>query len=88
MKLKHEFVTKQIGGNFFAVCITPSADSQKMIKLNETGAFLFEQCKDSFERDTLINALLAEYAADRALIEKDVDTFIAGLRQNGLLDEE
>ena len=88
MKLKNEFVIKKIGGHFFAVCVTASAASQKMIKLNETGAFLFEQCKESFDRETLTNALLKEYDADRALIEKDVDRFIDSLRQNELIDEE
>ena len=88
MKLKHEFVIKKIGGHFFAVCVTSSAASQQMIKLNETGAFLFEQCKKSFDRETLTNALLKEYDADRALIEKDVDRFIDSLRQNELIDEE
>ena len=88
MKLKNEFVIKKIGNNFFAVCVTASSESQKMIKLNETGAFLFEQCKNGFDRTALIEALCAEYAADRALIEKDVDVFIDNLRQNGLIDEE
>ena len=88
MKLKNEFVIKKIGDQFFAVCVTSSAASQKMIKLNETGAFLFEQCKNSFDRESLINALLNEYDADRALIERDVDLFIANLRQNQLIDEE
>ncbi len=87
MKLKNEFVIKKIGNNFFAVCVTAAASSQKMIKLNETGAFLFERCKGDFDRNMLIEALLNEYDADRALIEADVDKFIINLRQNGLIDE-
>ena len=88
MKLNNNFIIKKIGDNFFAVCVTSSAASQKMIKLNETGAFLFEKCKETFSRDSLIDALLAEYDADRTLIEKDVDAFIDNLRQNQLIDEE
>ena len=88
MKLKHEFVIKKIGNQFFAVCVTSSAASQKMIKLNETGAFLFEQCKNAFTREQLIEALLNEYDAERAMIERDVDIFIANLRQNDLIDDE
>ena len=88
MKLKNEFVIKKIGNQFFAVCVSASAASQKMIKLNETGAFLFEHCKEGFDRASLTEALLSEYDADRALIEADVDRFIANLRANELIDEE
>ena len=87
MKLNNSFVIKKIGNQFFAVCVTSSAESQKMIKLNETAAFLFEKCKEDFTRDSLIDALLEEYDGDRALIEKDVDNFIANLRMNQLIDE-
>ena len=87
MKLKNEFVIKKIGNHFFAVCVSASASAQKMIKLNETGAFLFEHCKQAFDRASLTEALLAEYNADRALIEADVDRFIESLRANELIDE-
>ena len=54
---------------------------------NGTLKDLFEKCKEEFTRDSLIDALLEEYDADRALIEKDVDNFIANLRTNQLIDE-
>lgn len=88
MKLKNEFVIKKIGGQFFAVCVTSASDSQKMIKLNETGAFLFEHCKEDFDRASLADALLQEYDVERTLAEGDVDRFIENLRKNGLIDEE
>ena len=87
-QLKKQYVLRKIGADYFAVAVSGKASDQKMIKLNETGAFLFEQCKESFDRETLTNALLKEYDADRALIEKDVDRFIDSLRQNELIDEE
>ena len=87
LTLKSTYVLRKIGNDYFAVCVTASAASQQMLKLNETGAFLFERCKEGIDEHKLVAALLDEYEVSRELAEADVARFILTLRQNGLTDE-
>ena len=87
MKLKSEYVLRKIGEDHFAVCITPGA-AQKMLKLNDTGAFLFEKCQETIDVEALVNALLEEYEVSRELALRDVELFINCLREKQLIDED
>ena len=88
LTLKSSYVLRKIGEDYFAVCITPSASAQQMIKLNETGAFLFERCKEKIDTEELVTALLDEYEVSRELAITDVTRFIEGLREKGLVNED
>ena len=85
--LKSSYVVRKIGEDYFAVCVTSTASAQQMIKLNETGAFLFEKCKEGINEEALVTALLDEYDVSRELAAADVARFIDNLRANGLIDE-
>lgn len=53
-----------------------------MIKLNDTGNFLWNFfLKDHTEREA-VEALLSEYEVDRSTAEADVEKFSAILREN------
>ncbi len=58
----------------------------RMIKLNSSATFLLEQIqKGELNREELVQLLINEYAIERAIAEKDTDTFIAKLREQSLL---
>ena len=87
MKLKRQYAIRKIGTDFFAVAITSSSEGQQMIKLNDTGAFLFEQCTETIDKAALVQALLKQYDVSESQAENDVNSFIQGLCRQGLIEE-
>jgi len=63
------------------------AGSFSHVTINATGALLWRALERGATRDDLVGALTAAYPLDRAQAECDVDGFIAGLRERGLLVE-
>lgn len=83
MKIKKGFVVRKVAGENIVV---PVGDMSKtfhgMIRLNDTGNFLWNFfLKDHTEREA-VEALLSEYEVDRATAEADVEKFSAILREN------
>ena len=73
--------------------LLPSAPPQKraeefngMIRLNPTGAFLWELLEKEAEKEELVAALLSEYEIDKETAETDVDRFLSILTDNGILE--
>ena len=57
-----------------------------MITLNETGAFLWKQLENDISEEELLQRLLAEYNVTEDLAKKDINAFIAKLKDAGLID--
>ena len=87
-QLKKQYVLRKIGSDYFAVAVSGKASDQKMIKLNESGAFLFERCaKGPFTPSALLRALLEEYDVSEAQAKADVTAFLRMLIKGGLAHE-
>ena len=86
MKLKDGFVLRQVAGEYVAIPSGDEVDLNKMITLNETGAFLWEQLSTETTQDALAEALLAEYEVDRDTAVRCVEDFTAKLEEYGFLD--
>lgn len=86
MKLKDGFVLRQVAGEYVAIPSGDQVDLNKMITLNETGAFLWEHMNTETTPEALAEALLSEYDVDRDTAVKCVGGFIAKLENYGLLD--
>ena len=89
MKLKDGFVLNKVGGAYLAVAVGDRADEfSALIKLNGTGAFLWELlAKKDYTAEELTEALVSEYDAPIELARADVMRFSEELRSGGLLDE-
>lgn len=81
MKLKDGFVLRQVAGEYVAIPSGDEVDLDKMITLNETGAFLWERLSADITQETLVDALLAEYEVDRDTAAQCVDAFIEKLKE-------
>ncbi len=87
MKLKDGFVLRQIGGSYVVVAVgLQTLDFKGMIRLNETGAFLWEcltagECTEA----SLVTALTNEYDVDETRAAADVYAFVQSLREADLL---
>ncbi len=86
MKRKESFLLQNVGGENLLVPIGAQVmDTSGIITLNETAAFLWEQLEADRSEEELAAALAGGFEVDEASAAADVETFIAELRENGLL---
>ncbi|MBO5671106.1 MAG: PqqD family protein [Clostridia bacterium] len=86
MKIKDGFVLRNICDEYIVVAVgRQTLDFKGLIKLNETGAFLWEQLKNDCSESELLAALRAEYAVDEATAQADITAFLASLKEAALL---
>ena len=87
MKIKDDFILKKIAGSYVVVPVRKRAvDFSGIIKLTESGAFLWELLEKGAERDELVASLLSEYDVDEATASADADRFINSLNEAGLIE--
>lgn len=87
MKIKSDFVMKKIAGSNVVVPIrTRAVDFSGIIKLSDSGAYLWEILTEGAERDELVAKLLDKYEVDEATASADVDRFVAKLKEADLLE--
>lgn len=87
MKIKEEYILKEVAGNFIVVAVGNVAlDFNGVITLNETGAFLWKQLKKETTEVELTEALMNEYEIDKDSANKDVSRFIDKLKEADILE--
>lgn len=85
MKIKEGFVLRNICGDYVVIAVgKQTLDFQGIIKLNETGAFLWEKLQQDCTAEELLTAMQAEYAVDEATAREDIRAFIDSLQAAGL----
>lgn len=86
MKIKEGFVLRNICGEYVVVAVgKQTLDFKGLIKLNETGAFLWEALQKECTAEELLAAMRAEYDVDAATAQADIDAFIESLQEAKLL---
>lgn len=87
MKIKEGFVLRRVGDAYVVVAVgLQTLDFKGMIRLNETGAFLWKQLADSEStEESLVTAMTNEYDVDDKTAAADVSTFVKSLREADLL---
>ncbi len=87
MKVKSGFVVKEIAGQYVVIALgAASRVFNGIIKLNESGRFIWELLSEEIERDEIVDALLKEYDVEREQAETDVDKFICELKGANILE--
>ena len=86
MKIKEGYLLRDVAGNHVVVPVG-KVDFDGMIRLNETGAFLWEKLQSETDPATLTKELCKEYNVEALVAEKDVESFLSKLRGAGLLNE-
>ena len=88
MKLKYNFLVKEIAGKKVAVAVGKDHTAFcGMINLNETAAFLFQLLKNDITENELVLRLTESYEVDTNTAKRAVDSFVSNLRENGVLFE-
>ncbi len=85
MKIRDGYMVREVAGVSIVVPLGADSSFQGMMKLNDTGRFLWERLTVETDRDSLVGALLAEYDVEASLAEKDVDAFLAALTRLNVL---
>lgn len=88
MKIKNGFVIEKIGSGYLAVAVgARAAEFSNMIRLNSTGAFLWNCLAErDMTRDELLNKVLEAYEVDREAALADIIAFEKTLSDNGILE--
>ena len=87
MKIKKGFVAKEIAGQHVVVALgAASKIFNGIIKLNESGRFIWDRLAQGMDRDAIVGALLEEYDIDAETAGRDVDNFIEQLKGANILE--
>ena len=87
MKIKSGFIIRQVAGENVVLPCGDNAGMNIVISLNDTGAFLWRALENESTVESLVEALLGEYAVERNVAENSVNSFLNLLRQNKFLEE-
>ena len=86
MKINPDFTIQKVGASYVAVPVgETSKHFHAMLRLNETGAFLWKRMaeKDCTEEE-LVAALLESYDVPAEVAAADVHSLVTQMRENGL----
>lgn len=85
MKLKEGFLLREVAGQYLVISTASDLNANKMVTLNETGAFLWKLMESETSEEVLTAALLTEYDVDEATARKSVTTFVQTLNAHEFL---
>lgn len=87
MKLKENFALRPVADTWVVLPLgAESINFNGMLTLNESGALLWQALEKGGDRETLADALMAEYIVDRVQALADADEFLEKLRKAGCLE--
>ena len=87
MKIKNDFIVKEISGSTVVIPVgNRVADFNGMLKLNETGVFLFNLLKNDITIDVLVQNLVDEYEVTKEKANEDVITFVNKLKEADIIE--
>lgn len=88
MKIKDGFILREVADTWVVVPLGKRvAQFNGLIRLSETGAFLWLNIDQGKEKAALTDLLINEYRIDRETAAADIDAFISDLYQKNLLEE-
>lgn len=87
MKIKQGFVMRDVAGQAVAIATGEASKSfHGMVKLNDTGAFIWNGIEKGLDEAEIAEQLAASYDVEVGQALKDVESFIARMRDAGLVE--
>ena len=90
MKIKEGFEIQNVCGEYIIVPTgADNVDYSKIISLNETAAYLWENVapKESFDIEEMVSLLLAEYEVEEEIAREDCEMIIERWKEMELIEE-
>jgi hypothetical protein len=89
MKLKGEFMIRDVAGELLAVPVGQTAlNFNGMICLNDVSALIWKGLQEGKTKDAILEDLLSEFDVSREEAAGDLEHFLLELRRNDLLTIE
>lgn len=76
MKIKDCFILKNIAGVNTIISTSLKTTFEGMITLNDTGVFMWKLLEKGISLDELVEKMVEEYDIDKAVAQKDAQSFI------------
>ncbi len=87
MKIKNGFMLRKVGTQNVVVAVGEASRSfNGLIRLNDSGSFLWEKLQSDTTGEQLLTEMLAEYDIDEATAKADIAQFISALKGADLLE--
>ncbi len=87
MKIKQGFVMRDVAGQAVAIATGEASKSfHGMVKLNDTGAVIWNGIEKGLDEAEIAEQLVASYDVEVGQALKDVESFIARMRDAGLVE--
>lgn len=87
MKLKEDFMLRNICGEWTIVPMGERlTEFTGMMKVNDTGAFIWKMLEKETTKEEIVTALLEEYDVDRETAECTLEDFVSVLEENKVLE--
>ena len=87
MRIKDGFVLRKVMDNYVVVSVGESSKTFRgMIKLNVTAVEIWNGIAAGLDRNAIVDALLDKYDADVSTVERDVDSTLALLSEQGIVE--
>ena len=88
MKRKDGFVMRKVGERWVVVAVGEASKKfNGMVRMNDSGAFLYRQLEEEKTREELASAMMQEYDIDEATALKGVDKFLETVADTGILED-
>ena len=86
MKIQKGFMLRKLGTDYAAVAMGNARKNfNGLIRMNETGKFLWDCLQTECTEEELLQNLLTEYDVSQEEAQKDIAEFTSGLRKAGIL---
>lgn len=88
MKLKGEFILREVMGEVLAIPVGESVRSfNGMICLNEVGVEIWKGLQAQKTKEDILKGILEKFDVSREEAMADLDDFLRGLREGNLLED-
>ncbi len=86
MRLKQQYEVMETEGKFFAVPLDNApGEFSGVIKLNSTGAAIFELLQEETDEETIIGKMSARYDVPRERLAGDIHGILEQFREKGMI---
>ena len=87
MKIKKGFIIRKVGDENIVVPVgEASKNFHGMVKLNESGAFLWKFFTENHTEEEAVDALLSEYDVEKDVAARDEKGFVEVLTKNSFAE--
>lgn len=88
MKLKEDLVLRQVADTWIILSMAQDVlNFDGVLKLNESGAMLWNLLKETENPQDLIETLTKQYDVDKQVAQDDVNAFLDNLEKAGCLEK-